>query len=459
MAENVDIKNLKNTEYNISAMLVNRDFLHKINKHNKYNKVIADYYYRLSSETKSKKEFWSLLNKVDRMKACNQYWEIDKYVKTGMNDFVRNWLCRDNYCANCKKVRQAQRMSSYMPLFEKYDSSLYFLTITVPNCSGQNLKAEISKLFKTYNALMKCFYSKSKVFDRLGLDEVFGECLGALRSLEVTYKKTGRYRFHHHLHVAIILPNYVISRRYIKNKFSMNRDKEVVKLFNKEEIKLQKLVYLLHNGFSVKDINDDKIQKVELGYSLTLEKFKPGAYGEMFKYMIKDNFDDINTGDDLKKIMDYETFKIFYYNMKNVKQISGSGIFKNINDDYDLEIEKQVSEIYNLFIYSLKQRESPVRLQETPMQILNNLDNVNKPCVYFSRKKIFSFLRICLLEEKFTVDDFVIENNISLFNYTLLDELCNDVLAWNADNIKNKKVKFMLESECITLVPVNSISL
>lgn len=477
----------ENKGFDISSMLITNEFVSKIVKHRKYDSVIAEYYYKLAQETKSNKEFWKYLNKADRIKACNQYWVLNSYEQSKIRDFLKTYLCRDPFCANCKKVRQAQRMNNYLDLFQKYDTDLYFFTITVPNCQGSQLREQINRLFAMYNKLIKCLDGSYKFFEVLGLNEVFGEFLGAVRSLEVTYKKEGRFRFHPHIHAAIALKKYDMSKKYIKNRFSYSLDKmevdstkdedgnflnpelvntdgkqavrQIKTLFNREEVKLQKLMYLFYDEVIKKEqakvkgqkYNDSVAKKVTGKYldnmksdqclSLSIEKFKPGQYKEMFKYMVKDNFGDIYSDEVEEKMMDYDTFKILARELWNLKQIQGCGVFKNVTDDNDFELEGKVDKIYSMFIYSLKQKELPVMIEEAPEDVLHNIQNGRY--IYISRKKIFSYLKKSLLEEKFTVEDFEPKDDKSLIDYTFMDSIVNDIIAH--DEKRSKQIRVELE--------------
>lgn len=413
-------------------MLINEEFMTKIVMNREYNKLIYEYYMRLASETKDKKEFWNILNKADRLKACNSIWELDEYVENRIKDFKKTDLCKDRFCANCKKVRQAQRINNYLDMFQENDEDLYFITFTVPNCNGHELRSTVKKINSAYDKLIRYFKKERKLFDKLGLD--FGEFIGSLKSLEVTFKPKGRNRFHPHIHCAFILRNYKPGKAYLKNRYSEDSTgRRDLRLFNKETVKLQKIWKLLYDG---QKVTKEAIDVLDAGYSVTIDKFKSGQYKEMFKYMIKDKDMDGN-------YMDYDTFKVLYYELKGVRQLQGSGSFKKVVDDLDFSLDDEVDSIYNMFVWALKQKELPVFIQETPEDVLANIQNSR--CLYISRKKIFSYLRKSLLEDKFNIDDFISNDTHSLINYKAFDSLLNDLVE--QDELRAKAIRVELEND------------
>jgi hypothetical protein len=437
--------------FNLDPMLIDSKFIDKISNNVKYNSTIKDYYYKLAGEVPLKKDFYKYCNKADRLGACNQFWSVDSYEKQHIRDYLKTYLCRDQFCSNCKKVRQAQRMNNYLPLFQLFDKDLYFITITVPNCQGSDLNNSIKKLFSLYNRIVDCFSKKNKLFENLGfMDGVVFR--GSVRSLEVTYRKEGRFRFHPHLHCAFVLHNYILGKKYKVNRFSYAQDREIIgsgdtavvnrvvkTLFSRDELKLQKLAFLFYTGYDIRKINNkylDSLKKND-NLSLTIDKFRPGQYKEMFKYMIKDNFNDVDKKDDNK--LDYETFKILLFQLRNVRQIQGCGVFLNVTDERDFELEEEVDNIYNVFIFYLKQIEQPIRLEVAPDDIKKDIKN-NK-YVYISRKKVFGYLRSALLDEKFSSKD--IAGTDTIINYTFFDVLLKNIIAQDEDKSNILKYEFM----------------
>src|SRR5690606_10478932 len=129
---------------------------------------------------------------------CNRFWNIDRYDIQKVKDFIRTNLCRDKFCNNCKKVKQAERMARFMPEIQKYKKyNMSQLVLTVPNVPGGDLHTMIQKMFKAFARLIEYFKGKKNI---RGLDFSWLGYQGAIRSLEVTYKQD----YHPHLHVLLI---------------------------------------------------------------------------------------------------------------------------------------------------------------------------------------------------------------------------------------------------------------
>ena len=77
---------------------------------------------------------------------------MDHYQEQKIKDFKRTNLCKDKFCNNCKKVKQASRMARFIPYLEQYKSDLFLLTLTVPNVLGNELRPMIKTIFKAYKS-------------------------------------------------------------------------------------------------------------------------------------------------------------------------------------------------------------------------------------------------------------------------------------------------------------------
>ncbi len=435
-------------DFDLSSMLVNKEFVSRINDNIDYNKSIFYYYLKLSSEVKSNKQSFYLQDRAFRLKDCNSVWILDKYSFSNIKDFKKTYLCRDKFCSNCKKVRQAQRIKKYLPLLAEYDKDLYFFTLTVPNCTGENLNNVIRNMNSAFSKLIEYFNFRKKI---KGIDFSKFAYKGAIKSLEVSFKLDGARRFHPHFHCAFVFDGYKPGKEYIKNRFSVDHFKRRdLRLFNREVVKLQKIWFLLVNKIEVNSKNLDycpftyydknigfSVTKVirNPGYSVVIDKFGSGQYQEMFKYMIKDKSMD-------GKNMNYDTFKYLLNGLNNVRQLSGTGVFYNVSEDDDVNLEFKVDKIYNSFIAYLKEKELPVEVSESPLEVLSD-----SKYIYISRKKIFSYLRKSLLEEKFVINDFVSKEKSSFINYSKFDELINDIISEDEQVAKNKRIHLQKEDE------------
>lgn len=351
----------------LNNIQVKEDFLNKIINNNKHNEIILKYYYKLQ------KEFVDInfLSNISSLEACNQYWQLDYYVNQKIKDFRKTNLCKDKFCNNCKKVKQASRLSRFMPYIEKIGKTnyLYHFVLTLPNCNGAELRETIKHIFKCFRMLIRYFALDKKIKD---LDFEKYEYIGAIRSLEITFNKNN---YHPHLHCIFGFQKALSDKKIHKNVYSFSR-KNGTRLFTDIEILIQKIWYLLINK---KTVNKKNIDNLDIGYSCTIDRVDKNSCFEVFKYMTKSTNEE-------SKILTYENFKTLYFSLYRVKQIQGYGVFYDVKDDE--KIDNRVDEIYNSIIQELQKKEVPKDILETPQELLN--DNKN---IIISRKKIFKYLK------------------------------------------------------------------
>ena len=347
---------------------VSKEHLKNVINNNDYNKTIIGYYESLQKE-------YPLVNfstNIENISNCNSWWLMDHYKQQKVKDFKKTNLCKDKFCNNCKKVKQASRLAKFMPMIEDLskDKYLYHMVLTVPNCNGDDLKDVIrDKIFKSFAYLIDYLKIKKKI---KGLDFEQYSYSGAIRSLEVTYRRDD---YHPHLHCIIALEKPLDDNRYIKNTYSRSR-KNGYRKFTEFEILIQKIWYLLNTG---ERVTKKAIDNLELGYSCTIDPIDESSVYEVFKYMTK-------ATDEKNNILTYQNFKYLYFALYRVRQIQGYGCFYNFKDD-DSIIE-EVDYFYNKYIEELQKQENPVEVCETPQDQL--LDNQN---LIISRKKIFNYIR------------------------------------------------------------------
>jgi hypothetical protein len=295
-----------------------------------------------------------LTNKIDNLDNCNKFWDIDKFIEHKQKWVVKQNLCKDRFCSNCKKVKQASRMSKYIPVLEQYQDSLFHLVLTLPNCKGEELFITYDKMAKTFKRLINFLNGNKKI---KGIDFSSWGYQGAVRSLEVTFKKDS---YHPHFHVGIVLDPNVVGKKDIQNIYSFNykgEAPELKRMFSEQEILIQKIWYLLINDIKV---TKKSIEDLEQGYSCTLDKFPEEDFAELFKYMTKDK-------DEVGNILTYDNFKALYQGLYRVKQIQGYGVLYRITDSIDLE---KYEEAFQAYIEELTKKESPVAVREKPQELI-----------------------------------------------------------------------------------------
>lgn len=354
----------------IKHLELDKEFLHSVVKNNEYNELILDYYTMLMNEQPAEELRNKFHNKIERIADCNSMFELGYYKKQKIKDFKRTNLCKDKFCNNCKKVKQASRMGRFIPEIEKYKNyGMYHLVLTSPNVAGGELRSNIRKQLKAFPTLIEYLKCKKKI---RGLDfEQYGY-MGAFRSLEVTYRDNS---YHPHLHVLLIFKNLDISNKHHVNDYSINHYEggKITRRFSDFEILIQKIWRLLLTGETVTKSNIDNL---DIGYSCIMDKFKDDDYFELFKYMTKSSSE---------TFMTYENFKTLEKSLFNVRQIQGYGCLFRLKDK---DISDLVEEEYNRIIEELQKIEEEKKILETPNQLINDNENT-----IISRKKIHGYIR------------------------------------------------------------------
>lgn len=361
----------------LKSVIVDKEHIKKIVNNRNCNRNVLSKYVTLYEEIGEDK----IYRKIKSIEECNATWLLDKYEESKVKDFKKTNLCKDKFCNNCKKVKQASRMGKFVPLIQPYAKNLYQLTLTVPNVKGELLDETIQKMFKSFGKLIEYIKCKKGMAIK-GIDFESWGYQGAIRSLEITYKKVkkGRgfsYEYHPHIHALIVLEGEIGEKIY-ENTYSKDYlGKKALRKFSKEEILIQGIWRLLNES---KRVTLKAIEELDRGYSCQLDKFRESDFIELFKYMTKSTSED-----DVE--MDYNQFKTLYYALMNKRQIQGYGCFFGLKDADDITMD-EVDEYYNSLLDELKQKESPIEIKESPQDLV-------KDDVYtlISRKSIYKLLK------------------------------------------------------------------
>ena len=331
----------------------------------------------------------TLENSISNISNCNNLWLLNVYDTAKVKDFLKTNLCKDRFCNNCKKVKQASRMARFLPEIAKVSEglNLYHLTLTVPNCSGSDLRKTVDKMTKSFSMMNRYLRGDKNI---RGIDFMKYGYNGAIRSLEVTFKRDS---YHPHFHIMLAL-DYKEEEKTHVNSFSMRHGK-MVRKFSNFEILIQKIWYLLMNDVKVTLSHINNIALVrkqheenlveDIGYSCSMDEFQHENYKELFKYMTKSFSDDEN----------YFTFKNFcdlYFQLKGVRQIQGYGCFFRIKD---IDVDEEVDSKYNLIIDTLNSMEDPRVSTEKTEDLW-----MDDEYMLISRKRVYGYLRDIENEEK-----------------------------------------------------------
>ena len=343
---------------------IDKDKILNVVNNRAYNKKIISYY-REYFKNPDRKILLSP-HKVENMDRCNKYFTTDTYNVEMIKEIKSTNLCKDKFCNNCKKVKQAARMSRYIKFIEPYKDSCYHLVLTVPSVPGERLENMLDVMNDSFRRLIRFLEGSKRI---KGIDLKKYGYFGAIRSLEISFKKD---LYHPHYHVLLCLKSRGEEVRDIENVFSYSTSNGY-RRFTSLEVLIQKIWYCLFCGMEVTKSNLDSLDH---GFSCTLDKFEDNDYIELFKYLTKDF-------DDSSNILAYDNFKAILESTYKRKQIQGYGYFYRIIDEkLDEELKKDYIEVINF----LKELETPVSRSETPRDLLDS------PYTLISRKSIMKFM-------------------------------------------------------------------
>lgn len=350
---------------------VPKKMLKNVAENRKFNEVIEGYYRRLIEESEKERKR-TLQNNLDNLHDCNRNWYMDQYTLAKVKDFKKTNLCKDKFCSNCKKVKQASRMARFMPEIEeqlKIHPHAYQMVLTVPNVSGDELERTIKRMSKSAAMLMQ-YLNGSRKTKWLSIGR---QSVGAIRTLEITYKSDS---YHPHFHLLLLLDKPT-GEKIHSNVYGYNKyERKEVRQFSDFEIKIQKMWRMIYDGIRLTEKNYNEL---ELGYSCMVDEMNEGDYLELFKYMVKGETED-------KRMMSYSQFKVLHHALKHVRQIQGYGVFHNIQDDDS--IDDLVDEIYNAVIEMLQEKEKPEFVYQTISDLLEDNEYT-----LISRKRIHQYLK------------------------------------------------------------------
>lgn len=153
--------------------------------------------------------------RANRVLSCGHYLQFAEHVETGDRRLIAADFCRDRLCPMCSWRRSLRVFSDLSKVFayiyseEGSDFVPVFMTLTVKNCSPDQLSSTLDLMFKSWNRF-GLIYAVKRAF------------VGWFRCLEVTYNKKDD-TFHPHFHVMMLArkdyfssPDYLSIHKIVK---------------------------------------------------------------------------------------------------------------------------------------------------------------------------------------------------------------------------------------------------
>lgn len=317
----------------------------------KYNKEISKYFFQLYIENKrDKKKYLGLAGNV---RDCLKFWWWNAYHNNKVLDLQKNSQCHSRFCSNCRKLDLARAMNNFKPHFQNLILQDYvpcLLTITVPNCSGSDLKFTLDKMQRAFNR----FYKWYSLDNKNGYKDRFLRFYAAIKCIEVNYsKRRGDYHAHYHGLVFIRYADYNIDlfNKYIVGEWSNRR--QSYNMYSDFDEQIRKLWTIAYNGLKVKEYSNLKM--LEDTYLCDIREADSDSIYEVMKYVFKDT-----------DICNYYVFKDMYFGLFGKRIRQGYGLLYDVKLENDSDGEMQSLEFY------LTEKESPETLVTNELKTLYN---------------------------------------------------------------------------------------
>ena len=131
-------------------------------------------------------------NQIKNFQECGHYIECDDE-----GNILRANFCRHRFCTVCNKRYSSKKYAIVKELADELNQETtpnwIFITLTVKNPDGENLKDTISHLMKSINRFFSCKFFRNRVD-------------GFFRSLEITYNQKDD-TYHPHYHILLAVPS------------------------------------------------------------------------------------------------------------------------------------------------------------------------------------------------------------------------------------------------------------
>lgn len=170
----------------------------------KRNLLISDSYKRLG-----------FLERSQKIKYCGSQLEFKRFEDDSFKLHLANF-CKARLCPMCAWRRTLKLYSQLSTVISKLDRNKYdilFMTLTIKNCSGDELKDTISHLFQSYARFLQ-------------LKRIKGSFKGFFRALEVTHNldilSKSYDTYHPHIHCLVIVESDYFNNISRLNKYISN---------------------------------------------------------------------------------------------------------------------------------------------------------------------------------------------------------------------------------------------
>ncbi len=307
----------------------------------------------MRNELKNKNLLSMTENTYERLKSCGTYMEFLNDLNFEKKKLLRANFCKNRFCAICSKNKAVKDsiafkiITNYVKL--KLNRAFIFVTLTAPNCKGEDLKSEIDK----YN---NAFITMTKRKD-------FKFIKGFVRKLEVTYNpKTDTYHPHFHILISVNKNYFTNTHEYMKRDKWLQHWQEVM------------------SDFTITQVDVRKVKENKNGVDNSIL--------ELTKYIAKDS----------NYLFNLDVFKNFYLGLKGKRVFSFGGDFKEarkklkakeLEEFYEEDLTEWIYFVKKYWNFELQKYDNKIldlrklTPEEVQQILINNqlsIDNIIKDC-------------------------------------------------------------------------------
>lgn len=208
-------------------------------------------------------------------------------VKEYDGEKMTSTYCKNRWCYTCNRIRTAVNINNYGPEISKMGQP-YFVTLTRPTCTIDELPGQIKKMETAWRRLYKYSKMKTKAPYRNGI------FLKGVRSVEVTLRPGGLYHYHYHFIVDGWANAEWLRSQWLKRNPDSTENAQDVRPADKGAM-MELFKYAIKMSVKVADSNDfkrlDKVFQALKG-KRTLSTF--GGF-KVPKKVKDDEFDEIES--------------------------------------------------------------------------------------------------------------------------------------------------------------------
>ena len=231
---------------------------------------------------------------LKRMHDCGKVVKYALDIEGEKKKLLYTETCESRFCARCQKMKSIKlgqklfTLTNYLKVEKEY--RFLFITLTVPNVKGNELKDEIQSI--------------NKAIDKMTQRKIFQQFKAYFTKLEITYNKI-RDDYHPHIHLLVAVEKNYFDKNnsdYIKRDDLLNHWQSAKKDYTITQVDVRAL----------KDKDDDKLMKSIL---------------ELSKYEAKSSDFAVNQ----------EVFETFYFAIKGARMTRFNREYRTLGKLYDID--------------------------------------------------------------------------------------------------------------------------